>query len=165
MCPDDVARQDMQGRLEKAMRSDQVRVSCGGPALLAFAESVDSRPLRQRDMTRFAFAMALLFTAPWQEAETVDVRNWRLVDLTAFACQDVTRSSVISRVCYDEANRYLLLQRNGVYDHYCELPKAARDALLNAPSMGQYFSANIRAPGLEASGPYHCAPHKAPSHQ
>ena len=115
-------------------------------------------------MTRFAFILAALFTAPWQEAETVDVRDRGLVDLQAFTCQDVTRSSVIGRVCYDEAHRYMLLQRHGAYEQYCELPKAVRDALLNAPSMGRYFSANIGASG-PASGPYRCPLQKVPFHQ
>jgi hypothetical protein len=116
-------------------------------------------------MTRLAFILALLFAARWQEAETVDVRDRGPVDLEAFTCQDVTRSSVIARVCYDDANRYMLIQRNGTYDHYCELPKAVRDALLNAPSMGQYFNANIKADGRDGNGPYDCRTHKAPSYQ
>ncbi|MEH2614170.1 KTSC domain-containing protein [Bradyrhizobium sp. AZCC 1693] len=116
-------------------------------------------------MTRLAFILALLFTASWQEAETVDVRDRGPVDLRAFTCQDVTRSSIIARVCYDDANQYMLIQRNGVYDHYCELPKAARDALLNAPSMGQYFKANIKATGSDENGPYDCRTHKVPSYQ
>jgi hypothetical protein len=116
-------------------------------------------------MTRLAFILALLFTAPWQETETVDVRDRGPVDLKAFACQDVTRSSIIARVCYDGANQYMLVQRNGAYDQYCELPKATRDALLNAPSMGQYFNANIKATGADENGPHDCRTHKVPSYQ
>jgi KTSC domain len=116
-------------------------------------------------MTRLAFILALLFTANWQETETVDVRDRGPVDLKPFTCQDVTRSSIIARVCYDDANRYMLIQRNGTYDHYCELPKTARDALLNAPSMGQYFNANIKADGRDGNGPYDCRKHKVPSYQ
>ena len=52
-------------------------------------------------MTRLAFILALLFSAPWQEAEIVDVKDRGAVDLKPFNCQDITRSSVISRVCYD----------------------------------------------------------------
>ena len=63
-------------------------------------------------MTRLAFLLALLFTAPWEEAETVDVKDRGPVDLKAFNCQDVTRSSVISRVCYDIENQRMLVQRH-----------------------------------------------------
>ena len=56
-------------------------------------------------MTRLAFFLALLFANTWQEAEIVDVRDRGPVDLKPFACHDITRSSVISRVCYDGASR------------------------------------------------------------
>jgi len=94
-------------------------------------------------MTRIAFILALLFTAPWEEADTVEVTDRGAVDLTPFICQDVTRSSVISRVCYDGERRYMLVQRHAAYFEYCDVPQETRDALLNAPSMGQFFRAHI----------------------
>jgi hypothetical protein len=114
-------------------------------------------------MTRLAFILALLFTAPWQEAEIVDVKDRGAVDLKPFNCQDITRSSVISRVCYDDASRRMLVQRHVVYQQYCGLPKDTLDAFLSAPSMGQYYGANIE--GADGSGPYACPTHKAPSDQ
>ncbi|NOJ42039.1 KTSC domain-containing protein [Bradyrhizobium australiense] len=105
-------------------------------------------------MTRLAFILALLFTAPWEQADTVDVKDRGRVDLTPFNCQDITRSSVISRVCYDAADRRMLVQRHAVYFQYCDLPKDKVDALLNAPSMGRYFATNIAPPGENA--PYGC---------
>ena len=114
-------------------------------------------------MTRLAFILALLFTAPWEEAEIVDVKDRGSVDLTPFDCQDITRSSVISRVCYDTESRRMLVQRHAVYHQYCDLPKDTLDAFLNAPSMGRYFKANIE--GADGSGPYVCRTHKVPSDQ
>jgi hypothetical protein len=122
----------------------------------------------QDDMTRLAFILALIFTANWQEAETVEVEDRGPVDLTAFNCQDVTRSSVISRICYDIENQRMLVQRHAVYLQYCDVPEAARDALLNAPSMGQYFNANIKTAGQDGNGRYDCRTHrthKVPSDQ
>ena len=116
-------------------------------------------------MTRLAFMLALLFTAHWEEAEIVDVKDRGPVDLAPFTCQDVTRSSVISRVCYDAESRRMLVQRHAAYQQYCDVPKEAIDALLNAPSMGQYFNANITAAGHDGNGPYGCRMHKAPSYQ
>jgi hypothetical protein len=110
-------------------------------------------------MTRLAFIIALLFTAPWEEAESVDVRDFGSVNLKSFNCQEITRSSLIERVCYDEANRHMVIRRNAVYDQYCELPKDMVDAFLNAPSMGQYFKANIA--GNSKSGRYGCGTRKA----
>ena len=110
-------------------------------------------------MARIAFIIALLFAAPWEEAESVDVRYRGPVNLKSFDCQDITRSSLIERVCYDEANRHMVVRRNAVHDQYCELPKDVVVAFLNAPSMGQYFNANIAGNGK--SGPYDCGARKA----
>jgi hypothetical protein len=112
-------------------------------------------------MTRFAFILALLFTAPWEEAEVVDVKDLGAVDLKPFNCQDITRSSVISRVCYDSESRRMLVQRHAAYQQYCDLPKDTRDAFLNAPSMGRYYRANIE--DADGDGPYACRTHKARS--
>ncbi|HMM90512.1 KTSC domain-containing protein [Bradyrhizobium sp.] len=116
-------------------------------------------------MTRIAFILALLFTAPWEEAETVAVKDRGLVDLAPFACQDVTRSSVISRVCYDGQSQRMLVQRHAVYLQYCDVPPETRDALLNASSMGRYFNAAVEPAGSDGARPYGCRPGKAPSYQ
>lgn len=108
-------------------------------------------------MSRIAFILVLLFAANWQEAEIVDVRDRGSVDLKPFSCQDITRSSVISRVCYDDASRHMLVQRNAVYRQYCGLPKVTLDAFLNAPSMGRFFNTNIEGAG--GNGPYGCPAH------
>jgi len=109
-------------------------------------------------MSRLVFIIVLLFTAPWEEAESVDVRNLGPVNLKFFNCQEITRSSMIERVCYDETNRHMVIRHSAVHDQYCELPKSVADAFLNAPSMGQYFKANIAGTGK--SGPYECGAHK-----
>ena len=109
-------------------------------------------------MTRIAFILALIFTAPWQEAEVVDVKDRGAVDLKPFNCQDITRSSVISRVCYDAQSRSMLVQRHAVYRQYCDLPKDTLDAFLNAPSMGRFFNANIKTASVDGNDPYGC-PH------
>ena len=116
-------------------------------------------------MTRFAFLLALLFTSPWEEAEIVEVKDRGPVDLAPFNCQDITRSSVISRVCYDSESRRMLVQRHATYHQYCDVPEDTRDALLNAPSMGQYFNATIEAAGRDGNRPYDCRSGKAPSYQ
>lgn len=114
-------------------------------------------------MIRLAFILALLFTADWQEAEIVDVRDRGPLHLKPFNCQDITRSSVISRVCYDDASGRMLVQADAAYRQYCDLPKDTLDAFLNAPSMGRFFRTNIE--GADGSGPYDCRTHKVPSDQ
>jgi hypothetical protein len=105
-------------------------------------------------MTRIAFIVAMLFTAPWQEAETVDVKDQAPVDLASFSCQDITRSSIISRVCYDGGSRSLLVQRHAIYRAYCDVPAEIRDALLDARSVGWFYLKNIEA--AREQGRYGC---------
>jgi KTSC domain len=116
-------------------------------------------------MTRIVFVVALLFTARWQAAEIVEVKDRGPVDLAPFNCQDVTRSSVISRVCYDREGRRMLVQRRAAYQQYCDVPKDTIDAFLNAPSIGRYFNATIETAGREGNRPYDCRPGKVPSYQ
>ena len=88
-------------------------------------------------MTRLAFILAFLLTAPWEEAETVEVKDRGTVYLKSFDCQDITRSSLINRVCYDAEGRRMLVQRYVAYQQYCDVPRDTLDAFLNAPSMGR----------------------------
>jgi hypothetical protein len=106
-----------------------------------------------------AIFLVSLAGASWTDAETVDVKNRGTVDLKPFACQDVTRSSLVNRVCYDAANRVMIVQSNAVYSQYCDVPEAARDSFLNAPSMGQYYKANIKGSGVEVM--YECRADRA----
>ncbi len=111
---------------------------------------------------RFLPIILTLVSATWAGAETIDVRYRGLIDLKPFACQDITRSSFINRVCYDAANKYMVILLNSTYYHYCELPKPTLDALLGASSMGQFFNANIKGSGKD--GPYDCRTHRVPAY-
>jgi hypothetical protein len=98
--------------------------------------------------------------ASWADAETVNVEHRGAVNLAPYACQDITRSSLINRVCYDAAARVMIVQMNAAYSQYCDVPAATRDTFLNAPSMGQYYNANIKR--SESEGPYECPTHRTP---
>jgi hypothetical protein len=50
----------------------------------------------------------------------------------------------------------MIVQLNSIYSQYCGVPEAVRDSFLGAPSMGQYFKANIT--GSANKTPYHCPP-------
>jgi hypothetical protein len=103
-----------------------------------------------------AILLARLASAGWADAETVNVDHRGALDLTPFACQDITRSSLVNRVCYDAANRTMIVQVKTAYSQYCDVPETTRDSFLNAPSMGQYYNANIKGSG--AAAPYQCRP-------
>jgi hypothetical protein len=88
----------------------------------------------------------LLLTAPIRN-EAVDVRDSGTVDLGTFECRDINRSTVIQRVCYDPAQRALIVGVRGNYIKYCELPAVTFETFMTAPSMGQFFARNIRESG------------------
>ncbi len=116
-------------------------------------------------MTRLAFILALIFTANWQEAETVDVEDRGAVDLTAVQLSgrhpEQRHQPGLLRCA--KAVR-MLVQRHAVYHQYCDLPQDTLDAFLNAPSMGPVLTgANIETAGPDGSGPYGCRTHKVPS--
>ena len=73
-------------------------------------------------MTRLAFIIALLFAAPWEEDESVDVRYLGPVTFnpsTARTSPGATyRAGLLRR---DEPD--MVIRRNAAYDQYCELPK------------------------------------------
>ena len=104
-------------------------------------------------MVRAAAAILVHLLATPVVSEMIDVGRRENVDLNNFECRDITRSSIVQRVCYDHAQRHLIVAVRGAYDQYCDLPAATFEALMVAPSMGQFFNRNIRG----ASGtPYAC---------
>ena len=76
-------------------------------------------------------------------AESVAVKYRGNVDLAPFQCTPVT-SSFVQRVCYDEANQYMLIELGPTYYHYCGIDHATVSALLNAESAGKFYNASIK---------------------
>ena len=105
-------------------------------------------------MVRAAAAIFMHLLATPVVSETVDVGGRGTVDLKRFECRDTTRSSIVQRVCYDHAQRHLIVAIKGTYDQYCDLPAETFDALMGAPSMGQFFNRNI---SNAAGAPYACS--------
>ena len=113
-------------------------------------------------MVRTATVLLLrLFTAEIG-SETVEVKDRGAVDLTAFECRDINRSSLIQRFCYDKAQRYMIISVSGVYHQYCELSAGVFGDLMGAPSMGHFFKLDIE--GSESGGLYDCGNHRSPQH-
>ena len=90
-----------------------------------------------------ALLLVQLATAPII-SETIETAERRLVDLDGFERRDITRSTVLQRVCYDRAQQDLIVAINGRYDRYCGVAAETVDNLLGAPSMGRFFNQNIR---------------------
>ena len=72
----------------------------------------------------------------------------------AFDCQDVDRSSVVKRVCYNEEKSYLIIRLTSAYYHYCEIDKTTVGQFLAADSMGSFYSSNIKDSGT--GGAFSC---------
>ena len=100
-----------------------------------------------------AVLLAQLAAAPIV-SETVETGERHLVDLATFECRDITRSTVLQRVCYDAAQQDLIVEIGGVYDRYCGMTADTVERLLGAPSMGQFFNQNIKREAI--SGRYEC---------
>lgn len=91
-------------------------------------------------------------------AETVNVKYRGVVDLAPFQCESVSRSSLVTRVCYDRKEQYMVIGLQGTYYHYCEIDPGTVAALRGADSMGRYFNANIK-------GRFDCRTHRVPSYK
>src|ERR1035437_8482914 len=113
-------------------------------------------------MPRIATALMVLCFAAEARSETVDVKYRGPVDLKTFECRDINRSSFIQRVCYDKAQSYMIISLHGTYYHYCELPPATYDGLMDAPSMGHFYNQNIKGSGSD--GAYDCRTHRIPNY-
>ena len=101
-----------------------------------------------------ALLLAQLAAAPIV-SETIETGEHRLVDLKTFECRDITRSTVLQRVCYGRAQQALVVAVDGVYDRYCGVPIDTVERLLGSPSMGQFFKQNIKR---EVSGSRYACP-------
>ena len=104
----------------------------------------------------------LLLALVWRvaAAETVQVKYHGAVSLDAFACVDVKESSDVSRICYDAAERYMVIRLKATYYHYCEIDAGTVKGLQAAGSKRQFFEARIRGSGSD--GPFDCRTHVVP---
>ena len=89
-------------------------------------------------------AITLLICATPVVAEVVMVKYRGPVDLKPFQCNNVARSSLVNRVCYDRRERYMVVSLNGTYYHYCEMDPGTVSRFLDADSMGRFFNTNIK---------------------
>lgn len=69
------------------------------------------------------------------------------VPASAFECQDITRSSLIQRVCYSAEKQYMIVKLGdkGTDYHYCSIPADVVAAFLAAESMGRFYNQNIKS--------------------
>jgi hypothetical protein len=100
---------------------------------------------------------SLIVAALAQRSEIVEVKYRGALDLKHFSCTDISRSSFIKKVCYDQGNEYMVISLHGTYYHYCQIDNGTVSSLLDAESMGRYFNQNIK-------GRFDCRRHRVPAY-
>jgi hypothetical protein len=111
---------------------------------------------------RSIVALIIVLLTAEVRSETVEVKHRGPVDLKTFECRDINRSSFIQRVCYDQAQAYMIISLKGTYYHYCELSRSVFDGLMTAPSMGHFYNNNIKGSGSDGS--FDCRTHRMPAY-
>lgn len=95
---------------------------------------------------------AFLFTVG-ASAETVDVKYVGAVDLTTYQCVN-TESSFVHRVCHDENQMQMVILLKATYYQYCRIDAPVVKQLIEAPSVGKFYNANIKS--SSNNGLYDC---------
>jgi hypothetical protein len=110
-----------------------------------------------RSIFAIAITIGLSIAPSLAKAESVLVEYRGEVDLKSFDCNDVSRSSFINRVCYDQRNAYMLISLNGKFYHYCQIDAGTVSSLLAAPSMGVFYNSSVK-------GNFDCRVHHIPEY-
>jgi hypothetical protein len=76
-------------------------------------------------------------------AETVDVEFRGDIDLEFFQCTDIAPGGRIRRVCYDGANRYLVIKRDETWRHYCEVEAGTAARFIASPAIERFYGSVI----------------------
>lgn len=112
-------------------------------------------------MKRFIQSLAIVLAFGLSTAvlaEVVNVKYRGAVDLAPFQCESVNRSSLVTRVCYDRKEQYMVIGLQGTYYHYCEIDAGTAAALRSAESMGRFYNSNIK-------GRFDCRSRRVPTYQ
>lgn len=111
-------------------------------------------------MLKFFILSALVLMGQIARAETVQVKYHGAVSLDSFVCAEVNENSDVSRICYDRAERYMLIRLKTTYYHYCEIDPATVQGLQSSNPKRQFFETRIRGSGSD--GPFDCRTHPVP---
>ena len=102
-----------------------------------------------------SLAVVLAMFASVAQAEKIAIKFRGPTDLRHFKCTDVTKASLIRRVCYDRAKHYMVIRLRDTHYHYCEVDPRTVAALLSAAWPEQYFDTAIK-------GHFDCRTHRVP---
>lgn len=105
------------------------------------------------------FAAVLILVSSTAYSETVDVKYRGRLDLKPFQCKD-TVSSFVRRICYDEQQKYMLIDLQGTWYNYCGIDSRTVASLISAESVGRFYNSHIKGTGKD--GPFDCRTHRVP---
>lgn len=94
-------------------------------------------------------------------AENICPKYGNCVPETAFDCQDIDRSSFITRVCYSAEKSYLIIRLENTDYHYCDIDSGTVQSLMNADSMGRFYHTDIKDSGTD--GRFSCVGKTVPT--
>ena len=66
------------------------------------------------------------------------------VNLQHFSCNEIHRTRVVKRVCYDGVYDYLLVLIGKKYLHYCTVDDAAIHKFLDAPNKDRHYDRFVK---------------------
>jgi hypothetical protein len=114
-------------------------------------------------VSRFVVAsFALLLAASSAAAAELCPKYGACVPAEAFECEEITRSSFITRICYDAGNEYMVLRLRATDYHYCSIDPATVAAFKAAESMGRFYNQHIKSG--RSDGPFDCRTHPVPAY-
>jgi KTSC domain len=93
-----------------------------------------------RNASAISLAVAL---ACCTGVETIDVKGYGSVSLQTFSC-DHTRSSIITRICYDQSKQFMILKLNETYYPHCAVDSGTVSELRQAGSLHRFYNENIK---------------------
>lgn len=87
-------------------------------------------------------------------AESIEVKFAGAVDLDSYACETITRSSLVNRVCYDQPAGSMIVLLRDTYYVYCSVPAVLVTEWKAAESMGRFYNQRIKSDAVQ--GLYAC---------
>jgi hypothetical protein len=97
-----------------------------------------------RIATMLGFAAVMFATPALLHAETVKVTGRSPVNLQLFSCNEIHRTKVVKRVCYEGTYDYMLVLEGKKYVQYCAVDDKAVQDFLDAANKDRYYDKNIK---------------------
>lgn len=86
------------------------------------------------------------------------------LDLSAFICTDMPRSSFVRRIFYDAPKAFMVINLSGIWYPYCQIGPGTVQALITAEHVGSFYNQTIRSRRYGARGPFDCRDHLVPNY-